>query len=216
MARYFQRLAAIAFLIATVAPAWSAEGTNQNVIDGTGLAPTALNPVEAIIADGNQEMPMRFIAPKTRIQARALGIGGYAKYMVLGGSRAMQRVANTQPTFLLSIPDTPQPKNYYTLASFAVRPNNTREVVIASTANFGGYSAGVTGDRVMPTSVERLADQSNAPNGFTIYKISTTKPLAPGEYALIVYNSPVKTRVLGSSGFFAPSMDTCFDFGIDR
>ncbi len=176
----------------------------------SGLARGAFNPEEVVVADGGQDTSLRYIAPQKRVAARGLGFGGLASYMVLSGTRAAKRVASRQPTFLLAVPSNAQPESYYTLASFAVRPNNTREVLVGGGGGFYSYSTGVTRDRIMPTSAERLSDQSKAPNGFTIYKISVTRPLAIGEYGLILYNSQV-----GVTGFFGTGVDSCFDFGID-
>jgi len=164
------------------------------------LAPGTLNPEEVILTDGSQDTPMRYIAPQMRTALKGLSflVGGrIVGVMVLTGARAKERVASRVPTFLLAMPNNAQPESYFTLASFATRNNNTREVLLAGGAT--SYTPGVRRDRVMPTSAERLPDQSKAPNGYTIYGISVTKPLVPGEYALILYSTQVR----------------CFDFGID-
>jgi hypothetical protein len=72
------------------------------------------------------------------------------------------------------------------------------------------YSSGVAPDRVIATVSERLADQSGAPKGFITYRIKVATPLPAGEYAVVLYNSQIRTV-----GFFASGLDSYFDFGID-
>jgi len=56
--------------------------------------------------------------------------------------------------------------------------------------NGGGYmsiSGGLPKDRNILITYDKTADQSNAPEGYEIYRIKPTEPLKPGgEYAFMV------------------------------
>ncbi|UXI65846.1 hypothetical protein [Tahibacter amnicola] len=201
----------------------SAAGVPKDVID-TMLQPAAAgapasntadfhsisryNPEEVVLNQDGEEVRMKYLTPTMRTGARALGFGGVATYAVLHGPAAKLRARTTQPSFLIEVPENAQPESYATLASFAVRQNSTREVLVG-----GGvvtYETGIHRDRVVPTTSEKLADQSKAHPGFVLYKISPTEPLKKGEYALVTYNSKVRV-----SGFFLTGQDSFFDFGVD-
>ena len=72
------------------------------------------------------------------------------------------------------------------------------------------YSTGIHPDRIVATTIEKLADQSKAPKNFTIYTAIPNVPLPAGEYAVVFYNRQVR-----SPGYFAGVVDSYFDFGID-
>lgn len=166
------------------------------------------NPEEVILIDGGERIPMRYLTPQMRSGLRAMGYGGMAQYAVLRGSRASLRLKSNQPEFLLAVPSNAQPDSYFTLVTLAVRKNNSREIMIGG--GYMSYSSGVATDRVVATASERLADQSGAPKGFITYRIRVTSPLPPGEYAVVLYNSQIRTV-----GFFASGLDSYFDFGVD-
>jgi len=176
------------------------------VDSGTGGG--RFNPEEVMLVEAGQAKPMRYLTPQMRQAARALGFGGFASYAVLRGTKATQRVTNKQPEFLVAVPSNAQAESYYTLVNLAVRNNGTREIMTGG--GYMSYSSGVANDRVVPTISERLADQSKAPKDFVIYRIKTASPLAPGEYAVVLYNSQIKMV-----GFFTSGMDSYFDFGVD-
>lgn len=167
------------------------------------------NPENVVLVDGAKQSAMHYLVPQTRTAARALGFGGMATYAVLMGDKAMLRLTNTQPSFLIAVPNNSQPQSYFTLANFAVRRNASREVLIGGGA-YMSYSTGVAKDRVVATSYEKYGNQAHAPKNYTIYKVSVVAPMAKGEYAMILYNSQVRV-----SGFFASGSDSYFDFGID-
>ncbi len=98
------------------------------------------------------------------------------------------------------MPANAQPEGYVTLANFAVRKNGTREVMVGG--GYMSYSSGVNKDRVVPTTIEKVADQSKSPKDFVLYRVNVAKPLAAGEYAFILYNSQVKVV-----GYFAGGGD---------
>ncbi len=168
----------------------------------------AVTPEEiTVTADGNRTK-MRYVIARSRSAARALGLGGVATYAVLVGPRAQLRLTDTNPTFEIAVPENAQPESYLTLANFAVRRNNNREVMIGG--GYISYSTGITADRIVETRGERLADQSRAPKGYIMYSVAVIQPLKPGEYALVTYNSEVKV-----TGWFASGSDSYFDFGVD-
>jgi hypothetical protein len=73
------------------------------------------------------------------------------------------------------------------------------------------YSSGVSKDRIVQATNEKYPDQSHAPSGFTIYKVTPAVPLNDGEYAMMLSNSQVRV-----AGFFASGLDSYFDFSIGR
>lgn len=166
------------------------------------------NPEEIILIDNGEKIPMRYLTPQMRHAIRGLGYGGMAQYAVLRGSRASLRLKGNQPEFLLAVPSNAQPESYFTLVNLAVRKNNSREIMVGG--GYMSYSSGVATDRVVAATSERLADQSGSPKGFITYRIKVASPLAPGEYAVVLYNSQVRTV-----GFFASGLDSYYDFGVD-
>lgn len=166
------------------------------------------NPEEIILVDGGERIPMRYLTPQMRSAVRALGYGGMAQYAVLRGNRASLRLKSNQPEFLLAVPNNAQPDSYFTLVTMAVRKNNSREIMVGG--GYMSYSSGVATDRVISTVSEKLADQSAAPKGFITYRIKVAAQLPPGEYAVVLYNSQIRTV-----GFFASGLDSYYDFGVD-
>lgn len=166
------------------------------------------NPEEVILVDGEEEISMRYITPQMRSAVRGLGWGGVAQYAVLRGTRASLRLKGKQPEFLVAVPSNAQPDAYLTIVTLAVRKNNSREIMVGG--GYMSYSTGVATDRIITTASEQLADQSEAPDGFVSYRVRVASPLAPGEYAVVLYNSQVRTV-----GYFASGLDSYFDFGVD-
>jgi len=176
-----------------------------------GVPPFAMgawNPEEIILVDGAEEIPMRYLTPQMRSAVRGLGWGGMAQYAVLRGTKANLRLKTKQPEFLVAVPGNAQVDAYLTVVSLAVRKNNSREIMVGG--GYMSYSTGVATDRVVAVTSERLADQSSAPDDFMSYRVRVAAPLPPGEYAVVLYNSQVRTM-----GFFASGLDSYFDFGVD-
>ncbi len=169
-----------------------------------------MSPSEVLIIDGGETKPMRYLNPQTRTTARALGFGGVASYAVLRGSHASARTTNKEPGFLVSVPNQAQVESYMTLASFAVRKNNSREVMIGG--GYMSYSSGIHPDRIIAVDSEKAADQSKAQKGFTIYKVSPKHALSTGEYAVILYTGEMPGLV---SAWFSGTGNAYFDFGVD-
>ncbi|MEJ0038538.1 MAG: hypothetical protein WDO68_21090 [Gammaproteobacteria bacterium] len=197
-------------LIKTIIEAKSGGGSAPSGSGTAGKAAVAnaFNPEEVILIDGDKQSTMRYIAPQMRTAARALGFGGVGSYASLPGTAATLRLKNASPSFMVAVPTNAQPEGYVTLASFAVRKNGTREVQVGG--GYMSYSTGINKDRVMPITVEKAPDQGKAPKDFVLYRVSVSKPLAPGEYAFILYNSQVKVV-----GYFLGGADSYFDFGVD-
>lgn len=168
-------------------------------------APAAggLNPEEVLIVFDGNETPMQFIIPGTRA-----GFAGTTVYAVLNGARAQKRIPVANVEFLVSVPKAAQVTNYVKLASFAVRTNGSREVVIGG--GFMTYSTGIHPDRIVPITTEPYVDQSRARDGFVLYSVKVTNPMPVGEYALVLYTGDIRT-----AGFFAQASNSYFDFGVD-
>lgn len=166
------------------------------------------NPEEVLVIDHDTQLTMRYITPESRIKARALGFGGMAQYAVLRGVSASQRLNDSQPEFILAVPSNAQAESYYTIVNLAVRKNGSREILVGG--GYYGYSSGVATDRIIKSTSQLLPDQSMAPEGFNIYRINVEQPMAKGEYALVLYNSQIRTL-----GYFAAAADSYFDFGVD-
>jgi hypothetical protein len=163
---------------------------------------------ELVIVTGGQRVPMRSITAQVRTAARAMGFGGVAQYAVLMGNRAMYRITDHQPKFLLTVPGNVQPQGLFTLARFEPRPNGSREVLIGG--GFMSYSTGVAPERSVALNVQIAASQAGAPAGSTIYELTPQVALGSGEYAMIVAVSAQNAGPMG-----ATAMGTYYDFGVD-
>jgi hypothetical protein len=198
-------------VIEAMIAAQSGDGANYAAAPAGGMQAGPAggwNPEEIILIDGGERIPMRYLTPQMRSALRALGYGGMAQYAVLRNNRASLRLKGNQPEFLLAVPNNAQPDSYFTLVTLAVRKNNSREIMVGG--GYMSYSSGVATDRVIATVSEKLADQSGAPKGFITYRIKVAAPLPPGEYAVVLYNSQIRTV-----GFFASGLDSYYDFGVD-
>ncbi len=173
-------------------------------------ASDVMKPSEVIMIDGAESKAMQYLNPQTRSAARGLGFGGVASYSVLRGAAATLRTKNTAPSFLVAVPNQAQAASYFTLASFAVRKNASREVMIGG--GYMSYSTGIHPDRVMAVKSEKHSDQARAPKDFTIYKITPEKALVAGEYAVILYSGEMQGLV---GTWFSGTGNAYFDFGVD-
>ncbi len=192
------------------APAPSQTTTTTTPTPAASATTNLYSPNEVIMLDGNKTISMQYITPGVRTAARAFGLGGVATYSVLRGTAANTRTANPQPSFLVSVPERAQPESYVTIAHFAVRRNDSREVLIGG--GYMSYSTGITKDRVVNCTSEKANDQSRAQKGFVIYKLTPRGHLAPGEYAVILYTAEMSQMV---SGWFSGGGNSYFDFGVD-
>lgn len=172
-------------------------------------AESLMAPSEIIMIDGESTHSMRYLSPQMRTAARGLGFGGFASYAVLRGSSATLRTSNGSPSFLVSVPNQAQPESYFTLASFAVRSNNSREVLVGG--GYMSYSTGIHPDRVMAVDSVRVEDQSRAQAGFTIYRVTPRQALQAGEYAVILYTGEMAGLV---GTWFTGTGNSYFDFSV--
>lgn len=170
-----------------------------------GPAAGGPSPEHATLIDGGKHVEMRYLTPSMRHVAAPFA--GLRTYASLTGHTATLR-ASASPKFVIAVPNNAQPESYFTLAHLAQQRNGNREVLVGG--GYYSYSTGITKDRVVPCTSTKAASQAGAPSGFTMYEISPTDPLAPGEYALVLYSSVVR-----SSGWFASGLDSYFDFGVD-
>lgn len=173
-------------------------------------AAEAMSPSEVILVLGGEQRPMRYLNPQMRTAARGLGFGGVASYAVLRGTGAKERMKEKSPSFLISVPNQAQVESYLTLASFAVRPNGSREVMVGG--GYMSYSSGIHPDRIIAVDSVKLDDQTKAQKGFTIYKVTPRRPLNPGEYAVILYTGEMQSLV---NAWFTGTGNSYFDFGVD-
>jgi hypothetical protein len=205
--------AIIAALIKKNSPPAAGKPAAPTIADG-GPAPTVatetIAPSEVFMIDGTQTVAMRYLNPQMRTAARGLGFGGVASYAVLRGSQANSRITNKRPVFLVSVPNQAQPESYVTVASFAVRKNNSREVLVGG--GYMSYSSGIHPDRIMAVTSEKAADQSKAQKGFTLYKVTSSRDLPTGEYAVILYTGEMQSAV---ATWFTGTGNSYFDFGVD-
>lgn len=194
--------------VAVVPPA-AAQGT-----EAAASAEDAISPSEVLLIDGDTRTPMRYLTPQTRTAARGMGYGGVATYSVLRGEKAATRIKSGKPSFLVSVPNQAQTESYVTIASFAVRKNQTREVMTGGGGGFNAsYSTGIHPDRIINCDSEKAVDQSKAQKGFTIYKLTPKVNMKPGEYAVILYTGEMHGMV---SAWFASVSNSYFDFGLDH
>lgn len=171
-------------------------------------APSGYNPEEVTLLVDGQTITMQYIIPQMRTTARALGFGGMASYATLSGAAAQRRIDSASPEFIVSIPQSAQVDTYLTLANFAVRSNQSREIMTGG--GYMSYSTGINKSRVVKIHSEKMPDQSAARDGFVLYKIAPEKPLKAGEYALVLYTGEMRT-----AGFFAQAANSYFDFGVN-
>ena len=192
------------------------KGTGAATAPATTAVPSVeqsdlMSPSEVLLVDRDVTHSMRYMTPQIRTAVRGLGFGGVGTYSVLYGVKATERTKNTSPSFIISVPSQAQPESYLTLASLAVRKNNTREVLIGG--GYMSYSTGIHPDRVVPVTSEKAADQSRVQKGFIIYKVTPKHPLDSGEYAVILYTGEMHGLV---SAWFTSNGNSYFDFGVDR
>jgi hypothetical protein len=192
------------------APAASSAAAPSAAASAPAAVEEAMSPSEVILMVGEEKRPMRYLNPQMRTAARALGLGGVASYAVLRGTAAKERVKGGLPSFLVSVPNQAQVESYVTVASFAVRPNGSREVLVGG--GYMSYSSGIHPDRVMAVDSVKWEDQSRAQKGFTIYKVTPRRALNIGEYALILYTGEMQGMV---GAWFAGTGNSYFDFGVD-
>jgi len=166
-----------------------------------------------LVENGNESL-LLFRMSESRTQSRAMGMGGFAEYSVLRGTKSDVRLKTRTPSFIIAAPKNVQVQSYITLASFLVRKNGNRECVVGGGAVMGVSSieSGVHKDRVVAITIEKLADQSRAKEGCILYSVIPKNALASGEYAFVL--------PAGQAGGSMPNAMmqvacACCDFGVD-
>ena len=197
-----------AILKAMMSPKDKSAAPARSAAPAVAARGNSFNPEEVVLDLDGKETQMQYIIPSIRTAARALGFGGVASYAVLQGEKAQRRLPPSSPEFIISVPKNAQANNYLTLANFAVRKNQTREVIIGG--GYMSYSSGIHRDRVIKVSTEVAADQSRAKDGFVLHRVKPERILASGEYALVLYTGEIRT-----AGFFAHAGNSYYDFGVD-
>jgi hypothetical protein len=186
--------AAAAFAAIALTPAASA----QSVFDQPAAC-QATTDVYAVV--GGQRQVIRAIVVTTRTHARPFA--GVRQYAVMPGGAAQMRVApNT--SFIVAAPSNVQPQGMITLAHFESR-GNVREVLVGG--GYMSYSTGIHPDRIIGVTMTQAASQAGAPAGTTLYTVTPSGNLAPGEYALVVMGQ-MQQGYAGIPGTF-------YDFGVD-
>lgn len=188
-------------------------GAAKNAPLAKADAADQIGPDEILFKDKDAEVALSYRLAEVRSQARGLGFGGVAVYNVLRGAAAERRLTSKTPTFIVAVPKNAQVESYITLALFAVRKNGNREVMVGGGAVMGVSSLemGVTKDRVVAVSTEKLADQSRAKDGFVLFSLTPKAALAVGEYAFVVTPSQTANNAMGMGQAGSP----CYDFGIN-
>jgi hypothetical protein len=174
--------------------------------------PNALKPNQIRVIDGGQTQTMRYI--KYTVSNRVRGPwGGAASYAEINGAKAALRTG-ASPTFLVVVPEDAQAESYITLAWLGIRKGGAgRYITMGSAAGFSA-STGIPQNRTIATASEKHADQTGAPKGFTIYKITPVAPLKRGEEYAIVLDTG-GTPMLGA-WFGGGARSTFFDFGVNK
>jgi hypothetical protein len=158
-----------------------------------------------LLRDGEAERVLTYTSAEMRVAARGMGFGGAAVYAVLTGSTSDQTVTPT-PEFIVSVPSNAKPASFLQLASFAVRKNGNREVMVGG--GVMSVSIGIHPDRVIAMDFVPLSDQSRAATGHTLYQAKPRTALAPGQFALVAKLSGPGT--MGS----AQISGQWYDFGV--
>ena len=152
---------------------------------------------EVMLIEGTNRVQMKYSNPSG---GRTAGTGmkvinpfGKIKFMQsLNGNHASLRTTNPSPFFEVSIPSDWNPRENLVLVKLKVK-SDKREISTAEGRL--GASVGFNKDDLIPLMYE---DAPSKNGGSTkVYKISISKSLSPGEYALVI------------------QFGTFYDFGVD-
>jgi hypothetical protein len=182
-------------MVAITNPNKTSDLGNTNTIDANVRFAGTLS--EVMLIDGTSRVQMKYSNPSG---GRTAGMGmkiinpfGKIKLMQsLNGKHASLRTTNPSPFFEISIPSDWNPRENLVLVKFKVK-SDKREISTAEGRL--GASVGFNKDDLIPLMYE---DGPSKNGGSTkVYRISISKSLSLGEYALVV-----------QSGTF-------YDFGVD-
>jgi hypothetical protein len=158
--------------------------------------------------EGDKRIEMKFTRAGTRTRHIFASVQQFA---TLGGLKARLRTNNRVPELEMILPNNVEVSSVVALGLLGERENGSREIMIG-----GGYmsmSQGLPKDRNIQITYDKTADQTEAPEGYEIYRIKPTAPLKPGgEYAFMV--SKNTGRAMGAfSG--AEANYNFYELGID-
>jgi hypothetical protein len=145
-----------------------------------GTKQTRIEADRVFLLDGEKRVEMKFTKPSTRSRV----IYARQTFAVLGGTASRSRTPNRSPAFEMIFPNNVEPTSVVALANLGIRSNGTREILISS--GWISMTEGLPADRNVKLTYEKKPDQSEAPEGYEIYKVRSEQPLKPGEYAFMV------------------------------
>ncbi len=133
-------------------------------------------------------------APQT---SNSFGLGGSKRKTWLRGARAIVRTTEISPKVLFIAPTEVEPNGRFVLLRFTLKEGN-REFGTKVSDKSPGVSIAFTSDTIVNTRIVRVVDlESGTGIKKSVYRLSVTDPIPPGEYAFVTSNYAY------------------FDFGID-
>jgi hypothetical protein len=144
----------------------------------------ALNPDDVTMIAGGDTAQLHYSTADERTAVRNLGFGGLVKYAVLKGPKAALRIKDGHPAFLIVVSNNARLQGYATLVVLKVRDDATREV--ATGKGYTSIATEIDQASIIDAAYDKAEDQSRAPAGYTIYKITPMQTLGSDEYALIL------------------------------
>jgi len=174
----------------------------QNAISGpstttTGNDDNAADVSSVIALDTGQEVRLSYTRCEVKTRIRALGFGGGAGYMCIDGPRAKNRFKSRDPIFFAWLPRDAVPETQVDLTVWAIRKDNTREIMCAN-VGFGSSTSGFPKERLLQMEFKKMEEVSSD-GKFQRYQLKPTRSLSAGEFVLI----------------FGETVPRCYDFGID-
>jgi len=173
----------------------TAAGIAEGLIPAAGIE-VADETQGVVLQVGAEGQRLAYTKPSHVARVRGLGLGGAGGYLCLPGTRAKLRLTNKVPVFLVWLPRDAQPEQFVDLTVWAVRKNNTREIIRMNAGGFGGsVRTGFPSERLVALEFTPVGPPNAT--GQIRFQIKPRQPLAAGEYVLVV-----------SGGRY-------FDFGVD-
>lgn len=162
----------------------TAAGIAEGLIPATG-SEDADETQGVVLQVGAEGQRLAYTKPSHVARVRGLGFGGAGGYLCLPGTRAKLRLTNKVPVFFVWLPRDAQPEQFVDLTVWAVRKNNTREIIRTNAGGFGGsVRTGFPSERLVALEFTP-AGPPNA-TGQIRFQIKPRQPLASGEYVLVV------------------------------
>jgi hypothetical protein len=171
-----------------------------------GSKQTRIDADRVFMIDGEKRNEMKFTMPGTRTRF----IYAIQRFAVLPGTAARLRTTNRMPQFEMILPNNVEISSVVVFALLGVRSNGSREILIGG--GFMTISEGLPKDRNIAINYEKSPDQSQAPEGYDVYRIKPASTLKAGEYALMI--SKASNGVMGPFGAAGMSYGF-YEIGID-